>query len=179
MLQHGGWWARHRCAHSAVRWLCPPSWREGGGWSGMRSGWCLFRLLPRTKAQQERREPGLTLSLHGVVFDILVLALPCTAVPPRGRRFFMRRCPACAGGQGGAKQRARAISSAVERFLYTEDVGGSIPSSPTISHTRARRDNCMTPCLRAPSGSATDIRVWVAICKCVRRKMDARCVTVL
>jgi hypothetical protein len=25
----------------------------------------------------------------------------------------------------------RAISSAVERFLYTEDVGGSIPSSPT------------------------------------------------
>jgi hypothetical protein len=27
----------------------------------------------------------------------------------------------------------RAISSAVERFLYTEDVGGSIPSSPTSS----------------------------------------------
>jgi hypothetical protein len=28
--------------------------------------------------------------------------------------------------------RGRAISSAVERLVYTEDVGGSIPSSPTI-----------------------------------------------
>ena len=63
---------------------------------------------------------------------------------PVGRRFFMARCMACAAGHAGAKQgegRApaedgrtgfRAISSAVERFLYTEDVGGSIPSSPTI-----------------------------------------------
>jgi hypothetical protein len=27
---------------------------------------------------------------------------------------------------------SRAVSSAVERFVYTEDVGGSIPSPPTI-----------------------------------------------
>src|ERR1700732_273710 len=43
-----------------------------------------------------------------------------------------------------SKQRARAISSAVERFLYTEDVGGSIPSSPTspllLPSDRSERD---------------------------------------
>src|ERR1051325_8170375 len=32
---------------------------------------------------------------------------------------------------------ARAISSAVERLVYTEDVGGSIPSSPTSHHAAA------------------------------------------
>ena len=30
------------------------------------------------------------------------------------------------------KSFVRAVSSAVERFVYTEDVGGSIPSPPTI-----------------------------------------------
>jgi hypothetical protein len=40
---------------------------------------------------------------------------------------------ACAGGCRGAKQTARAVSSAVERFVYTEDVGGSIPSPPTTT----------------------------------------------
>jgi hypothetical protein len=54
------------------------------------------------------------------------------AASRKGRRFFMRRCTACVRWPRGAKQKARAISSAVERFLYTEDVGGSIPSSPTI-----------------------------------------------
>jgi hypothetical protein len=44
----------------------------------MRSAWGLF-LRPRLiQRKQERREPGLTVTLHGVVFDIFVLALPCT-----------------------------------------------------------------------------------------------------
>src|ERR1700712_1393457 len=38
---------------------------------------------------------------------------------------------ACAGGLTGAKEAARAVSSAVEHSLYTGQVGGSIPSPPT------------------------------------------------
>ena len=37
----------------------------------------------------------------------------------------------------------RAVSSAVERFVYTEDVGGSIPSPPTMSG--------LLPARRSPS----------------------------
>jgi hypothetical protein len=34
----------------------------------------------------------------------------------------------------------RAISSAVERLVYTENVGGSIPSSPTTLHEAKSSD---------------------------------------
>jgi hypothetical protein len=46
---------------------------------GQDGGCGLFLLLPPDAAQRERRKPGLTLSLHGVVFVIFVLALPGTA----------------------------------------------------------------------------------------------------
>jgi hypothetical protein len=48
--------------------------------------------------------------------------VPCRFVPRRAIFLSVSPC----------KSSIRAVSSAVERFVYTEDVGGSIPSPPTI-----------------------------------------------
>src|SRR5206468_1436784 len=44
-----------------------------------------------------------------------------------------------------------AVSSAVERFVYTEDVGGSIPSPPTIPRASLSRTNPAP--MAAPAGA--------------------------
>jgi hypothetical protein len=44
-----------------------------------------------------------------------------------GGRFHFRVCSAKQGPRTGA------VSSAVERLVYTENAGGSIPSPPTIA----------------------------------------------
>lgn len=53
------------------------------------------------------------------------------ALSSMARATGSRSAPPLHGAANAARQTARAVSSAVERFVYTEDVGGSIPSPPT------------------------------------------------
>ncbi len=55
-----------------------------------------------------------------------------------GRIFYGEPVPIPASAEKcSSKTSLRAVSSAVERLVYTEDVGGSIPSPPTMFASRA------------------------------------------
>src|SRR5262249_57290077 len=87
---------------------------------------------------------------------------------PRGT---VTRLSLALAARGSDKGEGRAVSSAVERLLYTQDVGGSNPSPPTgLNYARrppveARRAKRLTPMSRqAP-------RVRAAASKRIRRRL--------
>src|SRR5439155_20656632 len=82
-----------------------------------------FRLLPRSSRNSRPARVSKTRSTSHILWH----RKPAAARRSRPVSFLAER------SYDSHRSVGRAISSAVERLVYTENVGGSIPSSPTSS----------------------------------------------
>jgi hypothetical protein len=79
-------------------------------------------------------------------------------VPANDRDRFLASLLAMPRGEG-----RRAVSSAVERLVYTERAGGSNPSPPTIVTWSVRQARTTKPSMNAWSGASRKVAIRIAV----------------